>query len=67
MGCEVMKEGGVPFADGEARGQGGGGSGRFDITSEEGDCVVGDVMMQPGKYCTGFVGGRGKGGRELVC
>ena len=51
------EEGSVAFADGEAGRKGGGRSGGFDSVVEEGDGVVGDVVVEPGEDCAGFVGG----------
>jgi hypothetical protein len=31
--------------------------GAFDFLAEEGDGVVGDVVVEPGEDCSGFVGG----------
>ena len=60
------EEGGIAFTDGETSGESGGGGGWFDGVIEEGDGVVGDVMVEPGKYRAGFVGGGGEGRRQLV-
>ena len=57
FGGEGGEEAGVAFADGEAGLQRGGGRGGFDGVVEEGDGVVGDVVVQPGEDGAGFICG----------
>ena len=46
----------VAFADGEARLEGGEWGRRLDGVVEEGDDVIGDVVVEPGEDAAGFVG-----------
>ena len=56
FGGDGGEEAGVAFADGEARLEGGDWGGRLDGVVEEGDDVVGDVVVEPGEDAAGFVG-----------
>lgn len=53
---ECCEKTGIAFADSETGREGVGGSGRFDSIVEEGHDVVGDVEVEPGEDCAGFVG-----------
>lgn len=65
LGGESREEGGVAFADGKSCREGVGRSRGFDSVVEEGDDVVGDVVVKPGEDSTGFVRYRGERGGEL--
>lgn len=56
------KETSIAFADCETGLQHRGGRGGFDGVVEEGDGVVGDIVVEPGEDRTGFICGRREGG-----
>ncbi len=55
LGGESREECGVAFADGKSCRESVGRSRGFDGVVEEGDDVVGDVVVKPGEDSTGFV------------
>ncbi len=66
FGCYGGEEAGIAFADSEAGGEGGSWGGWFDGVIEEGNDVVGYIVMKPGEDCSGFICQRSERIRQLV-